>query len=110
MLCALSISNCLYSLIFRVIVIEIVSSCSDIVYHRALIYNAVSSLIKLLIIFVVVRLRPLLDDGAKDRAGIASRLCARRGAWWRGLVQTVPPELAWCEFECRGAELYRRKV
>ena len=23
--------------------------------------------------------------------------------WWRALVQTVPPDLAWCEFECRAA-------
>jgi hypothetical protein len=26
---------------------------------------------------------------------------ARMAAWWHGLFETVPPDLAQCEFECR---------
>jgi hypothetical protein len=32
---------------------------------------------------------------------IAAGVFARTVAWWRGLVETAPPALGRCEFECR---------
>jgi hypothetical protein len=37
-------------------------------------------------------------------AGTARRLLARIGAWWQTQGETVPAELAACEYDCRETE------
>jgi hypothetical protein len=37
-------------------------------------------------------------------SGDARGLFARMSAWLRSQIQTVPPEMARCEFECRTSE------